>query len=168
MDRQLHTVRGEPRHSTSSTDGCNAIRQLATEQVPYPISRNPYIRTPSIMPYGLLVKPASVWPATKDPRLNQFGVIDFRLSRQLNAYQREDPPPDHVKPIPFQVILYLATTAFAVGAAAEGTKVIADMVILAFFFLLRPGEYTFLSSKKDSAPFQLMDVCLRRGTHTLV
>jgi hypothetical protein len=100
---------------------------------------------------------------TQDPRLNHFGKIDFRLLRQLNAYQREDPPPDRVKPIPFQVILYLATTAFAVGAAAEGTKAIADMVILAFFFLLRPGEYTFSSSKKDSAPFRLQDVCLRRG-----
>jgi len=42
-----------------------------------------------------------------------------------------------------------------VGAAADGTKAIADMVILAFFFLLRPGEYTFSSSKKDSAPFRL-------------
>jgi len=70
---------------------------------------------------------------TKDPRLNQFGSLDFRLARQLRAYQREDPPPDRVKPIPFQVILYLATTAFAVVAAAEGTKAIADMVILAFF-----------------------------------
>ena len=80
---------------------------------------------------------------TKDPRLHQFGNINFRLLRHLNAYQREDPPPDCVKPIPFQVILYLATTAFAVEAAAEGTKAIADMVILAFFFLLRPGEYTF-------------------------
>lgn len=104
---------------------------------------------------------------TKDPRLNEFGVIDFRLTRQLNAYQREDPPPDRVKPIPFQVILYLATTAFAVAAAAEGTKGIADMIILAFFFLLRPGEYTSSASKKDSAPFRLMDVCLRRG-HTYI
>jgi len=100
---------------------------------------------------------------TKDPRLKQFGALDFRLARQLRAYQREDPPPDRVKPIPFQVILYLATTAFAVAAAAEGTKAIADMIILAFFFLLRPGEYTISASKKDSAPFRSMDVCLRRG-----
>ena len=65
---------------------------------------------------------------TKDPRLNQFGIMNFRLSRQLNAYQHGDLLPDHVKPIPFQVILYLTTTAFAGGAAAEGTKAIADMV----------------------------------------
>lgn len=31
------------------------------ERVPYPISGKPYVRTPSIMPYGLLAKRASVW-----------------------------------------------------------------------------------------------------------
>ena len=144
---------------------CNTATGYRTGALPH--QQKP-VHTDSVNNALRTIGQTCVSMATKDPRLNQFGVIDFRLSRQLNVYQREDPPPHHVKPIPFQVILYLATTAFAVGAAAEGTKAIADMVILAFFFLLRPGEYTFLSSKKVSAPFQLMDVCLRRGTHTLV
>jgi len=102
----------------------------------------------------------------RDPRINpDDGKLHFALRRQYAAYQREDPPPDRVKPIPFQVVLYLTTTAFAVLAAAEGTKAIADMILLAFFFLLRPGEYTSSNRQTDSSPFRLMDVCLRSG-HT--
>lgn len=35
------------------------------------------------------------------------------------------------------------------------------MVMLAFFFLLRPGKYTTMSS--DSTPFRLVDLCLAIG-----
>jgi hypothetical protein len=89
---------------------------------------------------------------TQDPRLNQFGTIEFRLLRQLNAYQLEDPPPDHVKPITFHVNLYLATTAFAVGAAAEGTKAITDMIILAFF-CCDPANIPFHHQKRTQHHF---------------
>lgn len=34
-----------------------------------------------------------------DPRLNTFGDIDFRLSRQYSSYRKADPPPTWVKPI---------------------------------------------------------------------
>ena len=90
----------------------------------------------------------------RDLRINpDDGKLHFALSHQFQAYQREDPPPDRVKPIPFQVVLYLTTTAFAVMAAAEGTKAIADMILLAFFFLLHPGEYTSSSRQTDLSQF---------------
>lgn len=37
-----------------------------------------------------------------DPRLTASGKLDIRLSRQLSAYKKEDPPPHRVKPIPCQ------------------------------------------------------------------
>jgi hypothetical protein len=40
----------------------------------------------------------------KDPRLQDTGKIDFRLHRQLQAYNKADPPPHRVKPVPLQVI----------------------------------------------------------------
>jgi len=85
----------------------------------------------------------------RDPRLNPDGKLRFALGCHFQAYQREVPPPDHVKPIPFQVVLHLTTssTAYAVMAAAEGTMAIADMILLAVFFLLRPGEYTSSNHK---------------------
>ena len=36
-----------------------------------------------------------------------------------------------------------------------------DMIIIAFFFLIRPGEYT--GTKSDSTPFRLSDVTFSVG-----
>jgi hypothetical protein len=44
----------------------------------------------------------------------------------------------------------------ALASAAHGTKAIADMICLAFFFLLRPGEYT--GTPSETTPFTLHDV----------
>jgi len=43
-----------------------------------------------------------------DPRLTANGKLDIRLSRQLSAYKKEDPPPHRVKPIPLPIIGYAA------------------------------------------------------------
>jgi hypothetical protein len=44
----------------------------------------------------------------------------------------------------------------ALVSATHGTKAIADMICLAFFFLLRPGEYT--GTPSETTPFTLQDV----------
>lgn len=49
----------------------------------------------------------------------------------------------------------------AIAATHVANFAIADMICLAFFFLLRPGEYT--SASADSAPFTLHDVQLFVG-----
>jgi hypothetical protein len=47
-----------------------------------------------------------------DPRLQPSGKLDIRLSRQLSAYKKEDPPPARVKPIPFPIIAHTAQLAY--------------------------------------------------------
>jgi hypothetical protein len=91
---------------------------------------------------------------SNDIRLDRHGNIDFRLKRQLAGYRRQDPPPNRVKPIPIQLLRHVVTTAYA--TTDPGTHAIADMIIIAFFFLLRPGEYTATAS--DTCPFCLSDV----------
>ena len=44
-------------------------------------------------------------------------------------------------------------------ATSEIFKAVADMIIIAFFFLLRPGDYT----DNDDNPFRLEDVQLFIG-----
>jgi hypothetical protein len=95
-----------------------------------------------------------------DPRLDQHGSIDFRIQRQLRGYSRADPPPNRVKPIPVQILRHVAALASA-PSATFGNQAIADMIILAFFFLLRPGEYT--GTPSDTTPFTLQDVQLWIG-----
>ena len=65
-----------------------------------------------------------------------------------------------LKPIPVQVLRRLAYVAAA--SNDQALQVVADMIIIDFFFLLRPGEYT--GTKYDSANFRLSDVtsCVSR------
>jgi hypothetical protein len=128
-------------------------------------------RTGEIAPRGKPVKSRTVEGALRavgqtftslgslDPRLTASGHHDFRLKRQLNGYKRQDSPPKRVKPIPLIVLLNvmgLASTANTIEGLA-----IADMIAIAFFLLLRPGEYT--APKQDNSPFRLQDVLLTVG-----
>lgn len=83
----------------------------------------------------------------------------------LAAWKKEDPPPKRVKPIPIAVIKRLCEIAQQLPAASHHLKAIADMIIIAFFYLLRPGEYT--DSASDTTPFTLADVQLFVGHRRL-
>ena len=98
-----------------------------------------------------------------DPRLNTAGKIDFRIARMIAAWKKDDPPPNRVKPIPLQVIRRIAYVAQQLPPGPEGDylRAIADMIIIGFFFLLRPGEYT--DAPSDTTPFTLADVQLFCG-----
>ena len=75
------------------------------------------------------------------------------------AYSKEDPPPNRVKPVPVSVIRRLLTVA--VASSCVFNTAITDMIVIAFFFLLRPGEYSISTS--ESTPFELKDVQIFRG-----
>ena len=48
---------------------------------------------------------------------------------------------------------------------SDATAAIADMICIAFYFLLRPGEYT--GTTADDHPFLLQDITLYLGTQPL-
>ncbi|GFH50587.1 hypothetical protein CTEN210_07063 [Chaetoceros tenuissimus] len=72
----------------------------------------------------------------------------------IKSYKKKDPPPNRVKPVPRSVIRQIAQIAFSGNSFNQHAT--ADMIIIAFFFLLRPGEYSY--SNTDSDPFLLADV----------
>jgi len=91
-----------------------------------------------------------------DPCLNTLGTMDFRLSRLLRGFTAADPAPNRVRPIPLKILrtaMDMATTLPDPGAQAT-----ADMACIAFFFLLRPGEYT--ARANSTVPFKLGDIQL--------
>jgi hypothetical protein len=96
---------------------------------------------------------------SQDPRLNSHGKIDFRLQRQISRYKKQDPLPNRVKPIPAPILRQVL--AVALMGTSYANIAVADMIALAFFFLLRPGEYT--GSKSESEPFRLADAQLIHG-----
>lgn len=79
-----------------------------------------------------------------------------RFALQLKGYEKDDPPPGRVKPIPLPILHQAA--AIASAANDETSLALSDMMWLAFFFLLRPGEYT--QPATDSHPFRLSDIRL--------
>ena len=70
----------------------------------------------------------------KDPRLNSANLMDFRLQKMVASWKKTNPALDRVKPIPIKVIKGVAI--LAQHATSQQIKAIADMIIIAFFFLL--------------------------------
>ena len=100
----------------------------------------------------------------KDIHKDALGGIDFRLQCQLKSYGRADPAPDRVKPVPIQVLFH----ALALAAASPelvALQAFTDMAVIAFFFLLQPGEYTGIAS--TTTPFTLQDLQLFIGDRRL-
>ena len=71
-----------------------------------------------------------------DIRTDQFGNIDYRLSQQLRAYRREDPPPVRVKPLPITIVIYILQIAYINTTSDHGQRIIANIIAVAFFYLL--------------------------------
>ena len=92
--------------------------------------------------------------------------MDFRLTRMISCWKKEDPPPTRVKPIPVQVIRRIAFIAS--HSTSQLTQCTSDMIQIAFFYLLRPGEYSVSTSINDtqSTPFTLGSVQLFLGKNT--
>jgi hypothetical protein len=90
-----------------------------------------------------------------DARLTRKGTLDIRLIRQLAAYAKDDPPPQRVKPVPISILRLAAE--FRLMADSCKANAIADMLLLGFYFMLRPGEYAHTDSR-EATPFRLRHV----------
>jgi hypothetical protein len=94
-----------------------------------------------------------------DPRHDASGTTDFRLSRQFRTYDKQDPPPTRVRPVPLQLLVHMYDAVAQLhDHATERQRAVADLAIMAFFFLLRPGEYCKSGPDTESHPFRLQDV----------
>lgn len=117
------------------------------------------IKSRSVEDYVRGVAQTFLHVGATDPRLNSINTIDFRLQRTLKAWKTTDPAPLRVKPIPITVIRHISVLSQTSHAHLPIFCATTDMIIIAFFFLLRPGEYT--DNNKD--PFRLQDVQLFIG-----
>jgi hypothetical protein len=99
-----------------------------------------------------------------DPRLNSHGALDLRLTSLLRSWARADAPPSRVRPVPVGLI----HTAWALAAADRSLActTTATCAAIAFYFLLRPGEYVGAPRAAD-ALFRVRDVGLWQGTTRL-
>ena len=116
------------------------------------------IRKRSVEQYIRAVGQGNTSVGASDPRHNKHGRIDFRIYRQLRSYTREDPPPSRVKPIPTSVIQHVYNRC---TTGNDWEQCVADLIWVAFYFLMRPGEYCDAGNDNTSTPFRLCDVVFR-------
>ena len=95
-----------------------------------------------------------------DPRESAPNKIDFRLQRQLRGYKRNDPAPARVRPIPWPALREAQRIALS-SAGTEKECTLVDLMWIAYFFLLRPGEYLYTTGEHA---FRLQDIVLRIGS----
>ena len=90
-----------------------------------------------------------------DPHHNLMGKLDFRLGRQLAAYQKEYSPSTRVRTLPLTVIKSIDT-------AAQGTTsrniAISHLTWVTFLLLLCPGEYYKGGTNTAQHPFSIKDI----------
>lgn len=86
-----------------------------------------------------------------------------RIQQMLEGLGKQDPPSDKMLPVEMDVVEYLVMLGMASGAT-EKEKAIGDLAMIAFFYLLRVGEYTAKGrgarnmAATQTQPFKLRDV----------
>lgn len=117
-------------------------------------TRNEPVRSRTVENYLRSVGQGFTSVGAPDPRHQPVThQLDFRLYRQLRCYAKEDPPPSRVKPLPLSVLDNVREMAALHND--DVSLAVSDLSYMAFFWLLRPGEYC---SSSESHPFRLCDV----------
>ena len=75
-----------------------------------------------------------------------------------SAWKKEDDPPSRVEPVPMAILLQAA----ALCSNSNRDQATIDCMWMAFYYLLRPGEYANASGDAKH-PFRLQDVGMKIG-----
>ena len=83
-----------------------------------------------------------------------------RLSQMLEGWTQEDPPTLKKLPVEADIPEYIANIGY-LQDATEAQKAIGDLVLIAFYYLLRVGEYTTKATRNNSkrtVQFKIEDI----------
>jgi hypothetical protein len=88
-------------------------------------------------------------------------ALDLLIARLLKKYSDEDPPPEPKLAIPVSTISEIAEKYWW----STHLSAVADLVIIAFFYLLRVGEYTAPANPQKKRTIPLRGCNIRLWTH---
>jgi Phage integrase family len=84
----------------------------------------------------------------------------------IHGYKREDPASEPKLAVPVSITEHILNTHSRHCPKSEAT---ADLINIAFYYLLRVGEYTKpRSTKTNTIPFRVQDITFRRANGTLI
>ena len=137
------------------------VQDYAMVNSPPAVNRSDLQQFQTTLP--LWVRGSPAWGAD-DPFLNKYGKIDFRLARQALGWKKHDKPSVRVKPIPVNIVMVVLMHALVHSPSME-KEAVANIVCIAFFYCMRPGEYT--GTTTDDQAFALDDVAVFIGSRRL-
>jgi hypothetical protein len=73
------------------------------------------------------------------------GQLQLKIRRQLDSYKKDGPPPKSKLALPYSAVVVLHDTH---TVSTPKTEVTLDLCIIAWYFLLRVGEYTHTKKPK--------------------
>ena len=76
----------------------------------------------------------------QNPLVNSEGKYPKAISQILEGFRRDDSPTQPMLAVPLSVPVYLLSAA---KFKSKKDKAVADLAIIAFYFLLHVGEYTY-------------------------
>lgn len=90
------------------------------------------------------------------------------LQQQVECYRREDPPPQPKLAVPITVPHHLVMEGL--NFPTPKRQAVADLICVAFYYLLRVGEYTYSPPKqrRRTQRFRIKDVMFRRADHSII
>jgi hypothetical protein len=91
--------------------------------------------------------------------VNSQGKYHKKIGQLIEGYRRNDPPPKFQLTVPLTVPAFMHTYS---RSRTTKQKAMGDMALIAFYFLLRVGEYTSTAktTKKLTQAFRIQDVTL--------
>ena len=98
-------------------------------------------------------------PRRRDPAQKH---LDKSFSDAYRRWKDEDPAPRPQQALPNSTVRWIADNYG--GSICKRLRMIADLIVLAYFFLLRVGEYTRSARATRTVPLRRQDVKLWRGT----
>jgi len=91
------------------------------------------------------------------------------LRDMLRGYRRDDPKSEPQLAVPVKLTEHLLHQAWTTTNRCPTRLATADLINIAFYYLLRVGEYTKpRSSRTNTIPFRVADVTFRRSDGTLI
>jgi hypothetical protein len=89
--------------------------------------------------------------ATRQQPLKENGTSNFlfAISETISGFAKEDPPVEKKLPIAVDVVEWLVKQGL-IPEAEERERAVGDWALIAFYYLLRIGEYTVKGKRNDS------------------
>jgi len=101
------------------------------------------------------------------PVVTAQGKYTKKISQLLESYRREDPPSKPKLAVPLSVPNYLVLAGLQ--STDPKRKAVGNLATIAFHYLLRSGEYTFVNPKqrRRTKQFRVCDVIFWKGNEIL-